>query len=660
MANVASFSIVFLFENPANSLQVVQSLKEKGVDVHTVSTAPELIQMIAAQKFDLVCLSVNHPSASSLVQVLKIKTQVAVLVFGEDAAGNTSKAVFKTAADYHLAGVISSYNLWMKIGHLVKDKQRHSDAAAKSLSLKVRSEDESAMIIKSSARGKEQQQEAVEKAAVVKSSPKGKAPKSTIISSSDQLATSPHPERKKEKKLLMTGVKKKSLPSLKHAMKTLPKVEQEDIDRSSLGQQLPSEPDEVQNEVSHGEPTERENTTKGKLLKMGKPKIKEAKGKILFTKQATPKQSIAKAPTAPLTEEQILENEILQMENLFSDGASTSFESLESAEDSHQSDEVGEVMVFEQHSHQPATILDGEGDEHMGSTFADLPEVSAGSVVHDNKEDESSYDSEADKIISIEAARLRKKKAKEKRVAEKKIEEEKKSSVHSMHRLKFKKMFKEAVGKAGEKGFLKAENKKAVGRVTKVSLIPVDNPTERGFILMANSQNDFTTIDEVSAFKSTLKAEMSSFGEESFELGDTFNIETFEVNVTEWAERSSQFFYTYESPQSGKQVLICFLKRDSLFPHARKIDEFDMHRIDIYEVPPKTPIQFDAYLFLERNEKMLPYLRRGGSLTAKQIQRLYKRGFKFLYVKDEEVREYYSFYLCLHLNQDFRLERKLA
>jgi hypothetical protein len=177
---------------------------------------------------------------------------------------------------------------------------------------------------------------------------------------------------------------------------------------------------------------------------------------------------------------------------------------------------------------------------------------------------------------------------------------------------------------------------------------------------MANSENDFSTIDEISGFKHTLVDEMKDFDEQAFKVGDTYNIDTFEVDVAAWAERSSQFFYLFENPSTGKQMLICFLKKDSLFPETRKMEAQQMHRIELHELPPRMPVSFEAYLFLARNDKMLPYLRRGGSLSQKQVERLYKRGFKFLYIKDEDVRDYYSFYFSLYLNQDLRPERKLA
>lgn len=682
MANVGPFSIVLLFENQANSLQVVQSLREKGLDVHTVNNASELIQIIAAHKFDLVCLSVNHPSASSLVQVLKIKTHVAVLMFGEDASNATAKAVLKTAADYQVTGAISSYNIWLKIGHLVKEKQRHTETASRMLSGKAHVDEDEAIVIKSPTVEKERRNE-IGKVSLVKSKIKERPSNLSVVAGPDVEEKSfkvkgakfeksgavnivsesdsgePHQndkskEPKQEKKKMLMGAKKKapkiSIPTpeeidvVDDAPVTVGSVEIKEkvIVQASSEVTVQEKPAAPKGKLMKKSSGLRENRDSGKVMRsVGKSKKNESLGQ--------------------LTEEQLIDREIDQIQSLFFDGDPKVLGldgNVEVDLNPAPPENLGNVMIFK--GEAPKAAINIESDEQISDNghvhFSEGPKTEREVVIA--TEEESSYETEADKIISIEAARAHRKKVREKQKAEKLAAEL--SPPPKIDRLRFKKVFRDAVAKAGQHRFQRSENTNSIGAVTRISLIPVDNTSERGFIIMANNQNDYTTIDEVSGFKATLVAEMEDFKEASFELGDTFNIETFEVDMAAWAQQSSQFFYMFEDPETGKQMLICFLKKEQLFPKALKMSEHQMHRIDIHELPPKMPVSFDAYLFLARNDKMLPYLRRGGSLTSKQIQRLYKRGFKFLYVKDEEVRDYYEFYLSLSLNQDFRSERKLA
>lgn len=694
MAATGPYSIVLLFEDQANSLQVIPPLKEKGLDVHVVKNAGELIQNIAIQKFDLVCLSVNHPSASSLVQVLKIKTHVSVLVFGEDQSMETSRAVLKTVADYQLTGVISSYNLWMKIAHLVKEKQRQAENASRKLLSRHRQEDDN-IVVKSSSKSKEVS-DSVGKVSIKSQSSDKQSKVSVVVEEEKITVKSAIP--KKEKKILM-GAKRKAPPMHEDNSGDVELVTGGEADSSEVVEVSGSEPVALENQSI--EVKSDKSAPKGKLLKMNKsPKrmigahtraeasasisaedtghvtVAEASaasgaGKVVVgeasennPKQSRPLKPVSNRkanakPNEALSEQEQIDREIDQLQNLFfeTDPAAIGLGNATLVEDKSpfakdnvislqdkRTDKLNGSIVESSNSKQETGSVDSRQEAQSGN----------GKII---VEDESSYQTEEARIFSIEAARARRKKVKDRSSQR----EEALKSIGRKEHLLFKKTFREAVVKAGESRLQRLDGAREMGKIKRVSLIPVDNISERGFIIVAKSSNDFTTTDEITGFKKTLIAEMKGLEEKhEFVLGDAYNIETHEVDLSAWAERSSQFFYTFENTDAGDQVMICFLKRDELFPQTCHMEEQRMHRIDIHEVPARLPVSFEAYLFLARNDKMLPYLRRGGSLTAKQIQRLYQRGFKFLYVKEEHVRDYFEFYYTFSLNQDFRLERKFA
>lgn len=702
MAATGLYSIVLLFEDQANSLQVIPSLKEKGLDIHVVANAAELIQIIAAKKFDLVCLSVNHPSASSLVQVLKIKTHVAVLVFGEDQSMDTSRAVLKTVADYQLTGAISSYNIWMKIAHLVKEKQRQAENASRKLIHRQRQDDDENIVVKSSTKPKEKETvEAVGKVSV-KSNIKEKSPKLSVVAAEEKITV--RSSISEEKITVKSAIPKKEKKILMSAKRKAPKLQingQEDVEIVSGGKEesvgavaVVDAKEEVR--AQEVEVRNEKPAVKGKLLKMNrgtKPgasapvkvnaKSAEADNGQVEIKTSSEKEDLghvsvgsADAPTKtlkplgkrkqqekqnkdPLTEEEQIDREIDQLQNLFfeNDSSALGLGSTTLEEDDARPVTNNVISMQDKRAERAATVsvkTANAVEEDVVVDNREVPSQDNGQVL---VEEVSSYQTEEARLASIEAARAHRKKIKEKKAQK----EEAALKIGKKEHLLFKKSFREAVAKAGEHSLQRLENTKTIGVVNRVSLIPVDNISERGFILVANSSNDYASSNEITDFKGTLNAEMQGFEDKhEFSLGDTYNIETLEVDVAAWAERSSQFFYTFEHPETGQQVLICFLKRDDLSPETCHMEEQRMHRIEIHEVPARLPVSFDAYLFLARNDKMLPYLRRGGSLTAKQIQRLYQRGFKFLYVRDEDVRDYYEFYYSFSLNQDFRLVRKFA
>lgn len=688
MAASGPYSIVLLFEDQANSLLVAPPLKEKGLDVHVVATAAELIQIIAVQKFDLVCLSVNHPSATSLVQVLKIKTHVAVLVFGEDQSTETSRAVLKTAADYQITGTISSYNIWMKIGHLVKEKQRQIENASRMLSNRFKEQEGNTVVKSSGSKPTEPTGEAVGKVQIKAVTAEKKSKVSVISEERITVKSSSNEDKitvksailKKEKKILM-GAKKKA-----------PKLQiegQDDVEvitgpvESDAGSVAIKE-DATPIHVTALEVKSEKPAPKGKLLKKapksavapatpvtvqvealapaptGKVKVEESVAPAKSAKSFRPVGKIKKPEKRKenLSEDEQIDREIDQLQNLFfeTDPNVIGLGEANVVEDNNATDNSTVDLHNEEATSRGTVELKAKThDDDRGTVRKSIADaLENGAVV---VEEQSSYQTEEARILSIEAARAHRKKIKEKSAQK----AEAALKIGTKEHLLFKKIFREAVAKAGEKSLKRSENTHSIGAVTKVSLIPVDNVSERGFIIVANNANDFSPIDEISGFKETLNSEMNGVKtKHEFVLGDTYNIETLEVDVAAWAERSSQFFYTFENPDSGKQVLICFLKREDLFPETCHMESQRMYRIDIHEVPSRVPVSFDAYLFLARNDKMLPYLRRGGFLTGKQIQRLYQRGFKFLYLKDEDVRDYYEFYFSFALNQDFRSAKKFA
>src|SRR5690606_34832320 len=143
--------------------------------------------------------------------------------------------------------------------------------------------------------------------------------------------------------------------------------------------------------------------------------------------------------------------------------------------------------------------------------------------------------------------------------------------------------------------------------------------------------------------------------------GDTFNIETFDVDFGNWADRYSQFYYHFEDTQTGRKIIVSFLKRETVYPDYKKMDELGgVYRVHIHMLPPSTQINFNVFLYFMKNKRMIPYLKKGGRFTSRQIQRLYKRGFKFMYISEEDKNEFLSFYISLALNRDFQSIRKLA
>lgn len=696
----APFSIVLLFENQANSLQVVQSLKDKGLHVEVVTSASDLIKMIVSRSLDLIGLSVNHSSTASLVKILKTRTHVSVLVFGEDTNEETTKAVLKTSADYQVSGAASSYNIWMKIGHMVREKEREQYKKSNKQTLKLKDDSDSTVLVKSNKtlsfnNNKDKNQDI----SVVKS-----------LTKNDK-------ENDKE-----NDIKRTTTLSVKGSGKKLLGKKKEKIEKS---QEPPEESIADKEALPVRNDQGKMDAEPEQSLSVSGEESKKKKNKLFSSntekKKTSPKHDESMLQKKKvLTEDDILDNEIGEIENLFfeessrkslvkpaveidaqGNGSVVMFAQDESAPEVSVSEEVEEAspegdfsdleqaLMAELESEgkdkeaplMPANNMDQEIEDifnqHQGTQFQSheieaqeeksteeakpkdiRPNEDASASEEDFAEEESSYANEADKIVSIEAARHKRKLRREKKAAEARAKEEAAGLDHSVE--EYKKAFQKAMESAGEKQFNKLHEQNRMGQISKISIIPVDNDQEKGFILVADAQNEFISKDSLEQFKEVLSQEMKSRIDVELSLGDVFDVETPEVDMNAWASNYSQFSFVCYDENTNQEKMVCFLKRENLFPETEKIDNYEMHKVELNGIPARTPLNFDAYLYLERNEKMLPYLRRGGSFTDQQIDRLFKNGFKFLYIKDMAIRDYYAFHLMQYFCQDLGAEKKLA
>lgn len=650
MVETTAYSMALLFENHANSLQVAASLKEKEIDVHVVASAGELIQSIVNHKLDLVALSVNHPSTTGLVQVLKVKTKVSILVFGEEQTKRTAESVLRTSADHQVTGAITSYNIWLKIGHLVREKQKMLERAQHVRTQPIEN-NESALIIKSSS--KKKKMVSADNISIVKSYKSTTANNSTHTESQGDNAAifgqagARNNLQKQRIKTRTNNQDHDNEPSEHH----------DDENNNEEFGDLISQLEQGQKD-SHGNIAMALDETQGngKADIHFSESIENGRTDIYYDPQKA-----KKSKDADVNEQ---DQEIGEMAKVFFNEQHNNFDPhMDQTEHKKQGallqkETTSDLAVPLEQLHsaeQHGTTLDrGYGksnDENSNELDISQNMKSEGAV--------SSYEETADKTASIEAARQKSRKYKKSKERKENLEAEK-ESVGADFPDKFKKAFQAAVEKAGETGFKKTDRQAKTGNVSRVSLIPIESCNERGFLIVKGEKTQHVIEQELEKFKDELSLEMNKVLSVEVNIGETIDVETNSFELSSWAEKGSQFYYTFESPSSGEQVFICFLQKENMLPHAQKIDGYDMHRVALQIVEPNEAVVFDAYLYLQKNEKMLPYLKTGGWLTSKQVDRLYSRGLKFLYIRDEQISKYYSFYISRSLNQDLGLEKKPA
>ena len=67
--------------------------------------------------------------------------------------------------------------------------------------------------------------------------------------------------------------------------------------------------------------------------------------------------------------------------------------------------------------------------------------------------------------------------------------------------------------------------------------------------------------------------------------------------------------------------MLSFLKREVISPQYQDSDKDGMLAVDMKTIPPQTPVNFDAFIYMPINKKFVRYLKEGRSLSLKQVKR---------------------------------------
>lgn len=593
MSSQKHFTLILLYDKMVASLPVAQALKEKGIDVHVSQNAGELIQTIASKSVDMVGLSVNHASSRSLIQVLREKTSVKILIFGEDKAHTTVERIDRMDADFKVQGVATAYNVWMKIAHVVKNKMKESDNNGNILysgGKQSTSSDNQAIVVKNS------QHQA-----------------KTNISG----ATNIFSKKKKEKK-----------------QKTKSESETDNIDVTDFQQRS-----EKQSDVMYFKKESAE--MKAKSGPMGSDELSAKTGK----KESPFKKSTFKKNKGK-TEDQLIDEEVSAVELMFKDPFQKKSRDIVSPEtQSKNPSKQGGVTVDDQNQSQQESMEDPDLDAMMA-------EESLGKV--QNMSLEATED-----IGKVKFDKSKKQKMKGKQFGEKKSREENSQASESAHHMKAD--FKTLVESAAHSAYVSNEmGIDTFGAVNKMTVVPVDQNQDRGFLVFCTSDNQFLTSGgtTVEVFKKTLQEKMHH--QDAMGIGESYNIETEEVELTAWVSSTTDFHFVVEDPKSQKQILICFIPKESIYPDTNKSIELNMLKVELEVLPTLTPINFNVFLYFARNKRLIPYVRRGGRLTEDQLGRLEKHGIDTIYITESDRKALYSFFISQTIHQDLQPAKKSA
>jgi hypothetical protein len=203
----------------------------------------------------------------------------------------------------------------------------------------------------------------------------------------------------------------------------------------------------------------------------------------------------------------------------------------------------------------------------------------------------------------------------------------------------------------------KKENQKSEIDIQKITVYSIEIGKIKGYLLLA-SYPDSGTEAQNSAFKVALIEALKEHGasghiSEPYQLN--LEVEGYMSSVSDFSE-----FSIGQEGREGQFYSVSFVEREVTLPTLTDSDKPDMYFVDIRVIPPKTPVNFDAFLYLPKNQRFVRYLKEGRSLSLKQAKRHTEEdeGQNQLYLPKKQKKLFESYFIKNTLNWEFELNRK--
>lgn len=194
---------------------------------------------------------------------------------------------------------------------------------------------------------------------------------------------------------------------------------------------------------------------------------------------------------------------------------------------------------------------------------------------------------------------------------------------------------------------------------SKLSCIFVDSDLFFGYLLLAFAENRNMDEPLVTEIKKKIFAFLRQNGQ-TVSSEESCNISVQEVDFQEWALAHSDFLK--KAYHDGQEVAIAF------FPAQRKSklelnDILNKYSLSIDELRGDLIVEFDLFIHLPANDRLLLYTPKGNAFYLNQKERLQEKGITSLYISKEASSDLTKYRTQNYLNDkihEFKMAAKVA
>jgi len=129
---------------------------------------------------------------------------------------------------------------------------------------------------------------------------------------------------------------------------------------------------------------------------------------------------------------------------------------------------------------------------------------------------------------------------------------------------------------------------------------------------------------------------------------DTTQLLIKQVEFEPWALEYADFLKT--TVHQGNELALAFFPTRPLIPRLDESPHSDMAKIQLQDLKGDCKVEFNLYIHLEINNKLILYTPSGGVFYQKQLERLKNQGITHLHLQKESIRALAKYRAQNHLN----------
>lgn len=207
---------------------------------------------------------------------------------------------------------------------------------------------------------------------------------------------------------------------------------------------------------------------------------------------------------------------------------------------------------------------------------------------------------------------------------------------------------KEALDKSVVRSAKTTDEVQFVEQASNVACIVIESTRFSGYLVAAMGKDSKMDEKFVDRIREKLFKFLSDNGEQVDNGKDAMQIKIKPVPFEDWAMEYAEFLR--KSVHNGEEVAMAFFPHTDIKARFKESASEMMLAISLSDIKADEALEFNLYVYLERNEKYVLYTPRGGKIYQNQIDKLQGQGISYVHMFKSDVQDFNKYRVQSYLN----------